>query len=57
MRLFSAIADCDFNFKSFNEGEYIQAVMEGNKAERKYSLDNSPYSPSEYMYHLCALSE
>ncbi len=35
MRLFSAKADCDFNFKSFNEGEYIQAVMERNKAERK----------------------
>ncbi|UJR30806.1 hypothetical protein I4U23_018324 [Adineta vaga] len=34
MRLFSAKADCDFNFKSFNEGEYIQAVMERNKAER-----------------------
>jgi len=35
MRLFSAKADCDFNFKSFNEGEYINAVMERNKAERK----------------------
>lgn len=35
MRLFSAKADCDFNLKSFNEGEYIQAVMERNKAERK----------------------
>lgn len=35
MRLFSAKADCDFNFKSFNEGEYIQAVMARNKAERK----------------------
>ncbi|CAF0793190.1 unnamed protein product [Adineta steineri] len=34
MRLFSAKADCDFNFKSFNEGEYISAVMERNKAER-----------------------
>ncbi|CAF1538594.1 unnamed protein product, partial [Rotaria sordida] len=34
MRLFSARADCDFNFKSFNEGEYIHAVMERNKAER-----------------------
>ncbi|CAF2097755.1 unnamed protein product [Rotaria magnacalcarata] len=34
MRLFSAKADCDFNFKSFNEGEYINAVMERNKAER-----------------------
>lgn len=40
MRLFSAKADCDFNFKSFNEGEYIQAVMERNKAERKDSFDN-----------------
>ena len=37
MRLFSAKADCDFNFKSFNEGDYIHAVMERNKAERKLS--------------------
>jgi hypothetical protein len=36
MRLFSAKADRDFNFKSFNDGEYIHAVMERNKAERKY---------------------
>ena len=39
MRLFSAKADCDFNFKSFNEGEYINAVMERNKAERKNNFD------------------
>ena len=38
MRLFSAKADCDFNFKSFNQGEYINAVMERNKAERKLVL-------------------
>lgn len=40
MRLFSAKADCDFNFKSFNEGEYIQAVMERNKAERKIIFEH-----------------
>jgi hypothetical protein len=38
MRLFSAKADSDFNFKSFNEGEYINAVMERIKAERKNFL-------------------
>ncbi len=35
MRLFSAKADRDLNLKSFNDGKYIQAVMERNKAERK----------------------
>ncbi|CAF1397986.1 unnamed protein product [Adineta steineri] len=56
MRLFSAKADCDFNFKSFNEGEYISAVMERNKAERKifyfifFSINNY-----KNRYYMCTL--
>ena len=57
MRLFSAKADCDFNFKSFNEGEYIQAVMERNKAERKDSFDHYPHPWNGYRYYLCTLSQ
>ena len=62
MRLFSAKADCDFNFKSFNEGEYIQAVMERNKAERKnlsiiHLRRNSSCQWNEHRYYLCPVSE
>jgi len=60
MRLFSAKADCDFNFKSFNDGEYIHAVMERNKAERKifHCFYINPFIDFMYenRYYMCTLS-